>query len=559
MSPTTLLRPSRLRRRVAATAASLLISTGLVAVAAPSAHAVQPGRTTAYVTNNVGKAVSVVDTTTGATTASVPVAGYAQDVVVNRAGTTAYAATAFANTVAVIDTATSTVAATVPLAGFPTAVAVNNAGTAVYVADSGAHAVEIIDTATNTVSASVPVAGNHLSLALSPSGATAYVTTFSPNALVVIDTATAAVTATVPVAGTPYGAVVNPAGTAVYVGLGGGSTIAKIDTATNTLTASIAAANTTALSISPDGSTLYGSSPGNHGVYVVDTTTNTVTTFVGGLGNIQDVQVNSTGTTVYAVDPVNPSGTVPGNLYAIDTATNTGTTAATGLNSPSRLALHTVPAPEITAVTPNSGPIAGGTAVTITGTDLNGATAITFGTTPATGITCTATSCSATAPAHAAGTVDVQVTTPGGTSTLTPADQYTYVLPPAADIDVNVTAQPHLGILVPYLTYTLTAHNTGPDPVTSATVTATLPPGASATNLPAGCTSSTGTVTCTYGSISNTASASKSFRVPLHLLSLGPVKVTGTRTASAPTDSNPANDSASATCTVISIILATCP
>ncbi|MFC7650586.1 hypothetical protein ACFQX6_67220 [Streptosporangium lutulentum] len=38
---------------------------------------------------------------------------------------------------------------------------------------------------------------------------------------------------------------------------------------------------------------------------------------------------------------------------------------------------------------------------------------------------------------------------------------------------------------MPYLTYTLTAHNTGPNAVTSATLTATLPPGKSATNLSA--------------------------------------------------------------------------
>lgn len=130
---------------------------------------------------------------------------------------------------------------------------------------------------------------------------------------------------------------------------------------------------------------------------------------------------------------------------------------------------------------------------------------------------------------------------------------------PKADIDVDVTAQPHLGILVPYLTYTLTAHNTGPDAVSSATLTATLPPGATATNLPTGCTTSTGTVACTYGAIPNGTNAAKSFRVPLSVLSLGPVSVTGTRTASAPNDPDPANDKATATCTVVSIILATCP
>lgn len=129
----------------------------------------------------------------------------------------------------------------------------------------------------------------------------------------------------------------------------------------------------------------------------------------------------------------------------------------------------------------------------------------------------------------------------------------------AADIDVNLTAQPNLGLLVPYLSYTLTAHNTGPGAVTSATLTATLPPGASATNLSAGCTAAGTTVTCTYGAIANNASVNKTFRVPLRLLSLGTVKVTGLRTASAPADPNPANDTAAVSCTVVSVILVTCP
>lgn len=130
---------------------------------------------------------------------------------------------------------------------------------------------------------------------------------------------------------------------------------------------------------------------------------------------------------------------------------------------------------------------------------------------------------------------------------------------PKADISVDVTAQPHVGILVPYLTYTLTAHNTGPDAVTSATLTASLPTGASATDLSAGCTAGIGTVTCVYGAIPNGTSVTKSFRVPLSLLTLGHVSVTGTRTTSAPNDPNAANDSDTATCTVVSIVLATCP
>ena len=50
-----------------------------------------------------------------------------------------------------------------------------------------------------------------------------------------------------------------------------------------------------------------------------------------------------------------------------------------------------------------------------------------FGTTPATGVTFVASNqIKAKAPAHGAGTVDITVTTAGGTSATSAADQYTY-------------------------------------------------------------------------------------------------------------------------------------
>lgn len=69
--------------------------------------------------------------------------------------------------------------------------------------------------------------------------------------------------------------------------------------------------------------------------------------------------------------------------------------------------------PTVTAINPNSGPVAGGTAVAITGTNFAAGATVTFGGTAATGVTVdSSTSISATAPAHTAGSVDVTVTNP---------------------------------------------------------------------------------------------------------------------------------------------------
>lgn len=83
--------------------------------------------------------------------------------------------------------------------------------------------------------------------------------------------------------------------------------------------------------------------------------------------------------------------------------------------------------PVVSAISPSPGPVAGSTTVTITGTGFAGATAVDFGTTRATSYTVTsATSVTATSPAESAGTVNVTVTTPSGTSATSSANQFTY-------------------------------------------------------------------------------------------------------------------------------------
>ncbi len=77
-----------------------------------------------------------------------------------------------------------------------------------------------------------------------------------------------------------------------------------------------------------------------------------------------------------------------------------------------------VAAPTIASLGQTTGPAAGGTAVTITGTNLTGVTAVAFGGVAATGVSATNdTTVVATTPAHAVGSVDVAVTTPGDTAT----------------------------------------------------------------------------------------------------------------------------------------------
>ncbi len=85
-------------------------------------------------------------------------------------------------------------------------------------------------------------------------------------------------------------------------------------------------------------------------------------------------------------------------------------------------------APTVVYLQPTSGPVAGGTTVIMAGNRLTGATAVTFGGTNATSFRVdTDNQITAVAPAHAAETVDVQVTTPAGSSATAGAgDDYAY-------------------------------------------------------------------------------------------------------------------------------------
>ncbi len=85
----------------------------------------------------------------------------------------------------------------------------------------------------------------------------------------------------------------------------------------------------------------------------------------------------------------------------------------------------------ITSIVPNSGPLSGGTVVTINGSNFASSTqsappAVSFGGTQATNVTVvSASQLSATVPAHAAGSVTVQLTTADGQSSML-AQAFTY-------------------------------------------------------------------------------------------------------------------------------------
>ncbi|MFG2905211.1 IPT/TIG domain-containing protein [Kitasatospora sp. NPDC048286] len=419
--------------------------------------------------------VDVIDMSTLTVAASVGVGAYVDTIALTSDGKRAYVASFAGNSVSVVDTAGNTVTATVRPSGgpqSPSGLAVTPDGKHVYVGHyngSGTRRVSVIDTATDTVTADLPITNQPQGMAVTPDGRFLYVASTGAHTVTVVDTATNTIIATVPVGIRPIGLAIDPAGTAVYVSNNNSKNVSVIDTATNTVTATVPTGSgpygiaigkpvpPAVTGISPD----HGPAAGGTSVTISGShLTGTSAVSFGGTP-ASDVKVVDRGT-VTATVPAHAAGVVDVAL------TVSGRTVAAGKYT------YDAPAPVVTAVAPDHGPLAGGTTVTVTGSNLSGASAVTFGTVPATAVTVESdTRITATAPAGSAvGKVDVTVTTPGGTSA---AQSYTYQDPAVTGAYVFAkSSDPKSGSTVKTgdkVTYGVTVTQQGADEVKGATIT----------------------------------------------------------------------------------------
>lgn len=174
----------------------------------------------------------------------------------------------------------------------------------------------------------------------------------------------------------------------------------------------------------------------------VDFLTTALSTGVAGTAYSQDIDAvfgTSGQVDTFGISPTLPSGlsldTSTGIISGTPAAASSGTytVTATAHDAYANVVGRTTKAftltvgspssPAITSVTPGTGPVAGGISVIISGTNLSGASSVSFGTAPATIVTNSATSITATLPTGY-GTVDVSVTTGGGTATKSNAFTY---------------------------------------------------------------------------------------------------------------------------------------
>jgi hypothetical protein len=141
------------------------------------------------------------------------------------------------------------------------------------------------------------------------------------------------------------------------------------------------------------------------------------------------------GSTTFTNLGIGGSGLSTAQSYPIYMATQSGAIISypADLNSAtdSFSVFYGSPRPQVTSVSPNQGGTSGGTDVSIGGNFVTGVTSVNFGgaSIPFSADIANGT-VSAFVPPHSAGTVDITVTSPGGTSQVSTADQFTYLAPP---------------------------------------------------------------------------------------------------------------------------------
>jgi IPT/TIG domain/Fibronectin type III domain/Cysteine-rich secretory protein family len=161
------------------------------------------------------------------------------------------------------------------------------------------------------------------------------------------------------------------------------------------------------------------------------------------------------------------SGLTNGTLYTFTvTATTAVESGPASLPSsavmPMKACTSTSPTPDLVSVSNNEGPLAGGTTVTITGSSFCNGLTVSFGSTPAARVTVVSdTSVVAVSPAHAAGVLDVRVTTAGGITPISPVDKFTFTGAKYCATFENLIRAPRTWIKGQAQTFTVTVSNCG--------------------------------------------------------------------------------------------------
>lgn len=283
----------------------------------PNGIAITPDGTRAYVANQSGDTVSVVDIIDYELIGTIRVGGSPVVIAMHPDGTYTYVTNQASGSVSVIDTSTDTVIDTIAVGGAPHGIKLSADGSRAYVTNLDSHRVSVIDTTTNTVIDAIPVNGEARSLAVSPDGSRIYVTLQNTDRVVEIDLDTGQIANLYLVGAYANRIVVTPDGTRAYVTNELGDSVSVLDLVDKTVMTTLQVdSNPNVLVISPDGTRVYVTSKDTTRVTIIDTATDSVIGAIDVGGANRGLAFDPTGTILHvSAGPVRtPTG--PGWMAA---------------------------------------------------------------------------------------------------------------------------------------------------------------------------------------------------------------------------------------------------
>jgi YVTN family beta-propeller protein len=275
----------------------------------------------AYVVNDEGKSVSVIDTSDNQVTGSPIMVGKEPvDIAITPDGRFAYVTDYGSNSVSVIDTRTNQVVGSpIKVGTHPRGIAITPDGREAYVANLESGTVSAIDTQKNeVVGPPIAVGTDPEAIAVSPDGRFAYVVTFGfPGAVVTINTQTNQVVGSpIPDGEGASGIAITPDGRSAYVADEDAESVSAIDTQTNQVVPIEVGKIPVGVAITPSGGTAYVSDYNGAAVSVIDTQTDQTAPAIHTGGRPDRIAITPDGKTAYVT---NFEG---GAVRTIDTQTN---------------------------------------------------------------------------------------------------------------------------------------------------------------------------------------------------------------------------------------------
>jgi YVTN family beta-propeller protein len=291
----------------------------IIGFSAPYGIALNPDNGLIYVSNygqfNTTGTVSVVNGTTNAIVANIPVGKNPQAIVYNPANGLVYTANTLSNTLSIINGTSNSLIGSVNLGAFPgknpTGIAINSINNTIYVTNMGSNTISVINGTTNVVVSNITLAAGEQEVGVgakgtgffSPAGIAynsdngdLYVTNRGSDTISVINGTTNTLVDEISVnAIAPSGIIYNAANNYIYITNMGSNTVSVINGTTNTIVTNIPLwLGPNGITYNQDNGDIYVANSVNGTISIVDGVVNTVTRTIplGINNNPNDISYN---------------------------------------------------------------------------------------------------------------------------------------------------------------------------------------------------------------------------------------------------------------------------